>query len=598
MDITQSLDNENIKVGEDLIKNALNLLFKHNYSEAYSVISEAQKVFTSEKSGKHISICLSLIGLLEYYKSNKYIKALTYINDAKYLANFSKSQTSVIINKIASGDIYLAEKNFETALADYEKAKSLAKKKDEYKVLEEIEGRIATLRSRYKKHTNHSAEEIPIEHIPGKTKKKDPITALLKISQSIAAETDIDTLLEVIAEETKSAIQADRCSVFLYDKERDELWSKVALGMDRQEIRFPASKGLAGFVVKTGETINIKDAYNDDKFNKEIDLQTGYRTKTILCMPIKNMKQEIIGVFQVLNKLDGEFEEEDEDLLIAIGSSAGISLENAQLFKQQQHMLQEQKQIFDSFIDTLAASIDARDKITSGHSSRVKLYSSLIAKQFNLDSRMVEIIEKAATLHDIGKIGIRDSVLQKDGKLTDEEYKHIQQHVEITHKILEKIHMSDDFKLVTEIACSHHEKMNGTGYYRHLKGEEIPFGGRILAVSDVFDAITSKRHYRDKMPILNVITILLKDSGTHFDKIIVDCFLSIPLDKIVQVFLTENNMTLDKEDRLFLMNYNLYDLYKLISTKTESDMTDEEKKFVTLFNKYYTAKSAIEEISE
>src|SRR5574344_2591049 len=557
MDVTENLTNKNIEDGENLIKESLKALFCHNYSGAYETILNAQKLFTSEKSGKHISICLSLIGLLEYYKSNKYIKALTYINDAKYLANFSKSQTSVIINKIASGDIYLAEKNFETALADYEKAKSLAKKKDEYKVLEEIEGRIATLRSRYKKHTNHSAEEIPIEHIPGKTKKKDPITALLKISQSIAAETDIDTLLEVIAEETKAAIQADRCSVFLYDKETDELWSKVALGMDRQEIRFPATKGLAGFVAKTGETINIKDAYNDDRFNKEIDLQTGYRTKTILCMPIKNMKQEIIGAFQVLNKLDGEFEEEDEDLLIAIGSSAGISLENAQLFKQQQHMLIEQKQVFDSFIDTLAASIDARDKITSGHSSRVKLYSVLIAKQFNLDSRMVEIIEKAATLHDIGKIGISDSVLQKDGKLTDEEYKHIQQHVRITHNIVNKIYMSPDFRIITEIACSYHEKYDGTGYYRHLKGEEITLGGRILAVSDVFDAITSKRHYRDKMPILNVITINVKGAGTHFDKNIVDTFLSISSDKIIKVFLSESNAKIKQEDERILKKIDL-----------------------------------------
>src|SRR5574344_2049068 len=598
MDVTQSLNNEEIKKGEELIKSTLDLLFKHNYSSAYTTILDAQKIFIEEKSSKHISICLSLVGLLEYYKSNKYIRALTYINDGKYLANFSRSQTAIIINKIASGDIYLSEKNYETALADYEKAKNITKKKDEYEILEEIEKRIATLRARYKDQTNCSAEEIPIAHIPGKTKKKDPLTALLKISQTISAETDIDTLLEVIAEETKSAIQADRCSVFLYDKEKDELWSKVALGMDRQEIRFPASKGLAGFVVKTGEPINIKDAYNDDRFNKEIDLQTGYRTKTILCMPIKNLKQEIIGAFQVLNKLDGEFEEEDEDLLIAIGSSAGVSLENAQLFKQQQHMLQEQKQIFDSFIDTLAASIDARDKITSGHSSRVKLYSSLIAKQFNLDNRMIEIVEKAATLHDIGKIGIRDAVLQKDGKLTDEEYQHIQKHVEITHDILEKIHMSDDFKLVTEIACTHHEKYNGTGYYRHLKGEEIPFGGRILAVSDVFDAITSKRHYRDKMPILNVITILIKDSGTHFDKVIVDCFLSISIDKIIQVFLTENNLQFDRDDKNLLKDYNLADLYKLLSTKTEEQMNEDEKKFVTLFNKYYTAKSAIEEISE
>ena len=377
-------------------------------------------------------------------------------------------------------------------------------------------------------------------------------------------------------------------------KKNEELWSKVALGMDSQEIRFPADKGLAGHVVKSGETINIKDAYLDGRFNKEIDLQTGYKTKTILCMPIKNLKQEIIGAFQVLNKIDGYFSEEDEDLLVAIGSSAGIALENAQLFKQQKEMFIEQKQVFDSFIDTLAASIDARDKITSGHSTRVRLYSGLIVRKLNLDEKTIEIIEKAATLHDIGKIGIRDSVLQKEGKLTDEEYQHIQEHAEITHDILEKIHMSEDFKLVTEIACSHHEKYDGSGYYRHLKGEEINLGGRILAVSDVFDAITSKRHYRDKMPIVNVLDILLKSCGNHFDCGIVDCFLSISADKIIEVFLTENNLVLEKEHRKLLEQYCMKDLYKFLTQDEQETLADKEKTFTELFQCYYMAKSSRE----
>ena len=114
--------------------------------------------------------------------------------------------------------------------------------------------------------------------------------------------------------------------------------------------------------------------------------------------------------------------------------------------------------------------------------------------------------------------------------LTPEEYKHIQEHVQITHNILDKIYMSNDFKMITEIACSHHEKYDGSGYYRHLKGEDIPYGGRILAVADVFDAITSRRHYRDKMPIQNVIDILLEGKNKHFDGNLVDVFLKIPAD--------------------------------------------------------------------
>lgn len=575
MNIKQEIQNETINEGKSLIKIAIEHLINKSYDNSLSTLAKAQKLFSQENSPENVSICISLIGLIEYLKDpNKYLKSLTYINDGKYLATCSDNLGAKLINEFTIAFVESEEKNLEIAKIHYENARRYALIVDEFGLLGLIEENINRLKT---------SGEAP--------QKRDPLIALLKIGQTVAAETNIDVLLKVIAEETKSAIQADRCSVFLYDKRNNELWSKIALGMNSQEIRFPAGKGLAGHVVKTGETINIKNAYIDERFNKEIDLQTGYKTTTILCMPIKNLNQEIIGAFQVLNKLNGEFTEEDEDLLVAIGSSAGIALENAQLFKQQKEMLIEQQQVFDSFIDTLAASIDARDKITAGHSSRVRLYSNLISRELGLDEKFIEIVGKAATLHDIGKIGIRDSVLQKEGKLTEEEYKHIQEHVEITYNILGKIHMSDEFKLVTEIACSHHEKYDGTGYYRKIKGENITLGGRILAVSDVFDAITSKRHYRDKMPMINVIDILLKDSGTHFDKKVVDCLLVASTDKIVQVFLTENNLTLEDSHQKILAQYSMMDLHNLSTQKSPEELTKEEKNFINLFHFYYTEKS-------
>lgn len=575
MDRNQISTIENTSQANEIIKSILKLLFSNNYEQCISITLEFQKKFIEQNSSENIAIGLSVIGLSEYLKDKeKYLKSLIYLNDSKYLADSINSKTAKLINEYAFAKIEFQEQNLKEALLHYENAKKYALIKDEYGLISVIDGEINKLKE---------CQCIP--------QKRDPLIALLKIGQAVSAETDINVLLKVIAEETKAAIQADRCSVFLYDKKNEELWSKVALGMESQEIRFPANKGLAGHVVKSGETINIKDAYSDKRFNKEIDMQTGYKTKTILCMPIKNLNQQIIGAFQVLNKSQGEFNDEDEDLLIAIGSSAGIALENAQLFKKQQEMFLEQKQVFDSFIDTLATSIDARDKITAGHSSRVRLYSGLIARELQLDEKLVEIIETAATLHDIGKIGIRDSVLQKEGKLTDEEYKHIQEHVEITHNILEKIHMSDDFKLVAEIACSHHEKYNGMGYYRKLAGENIPLGGRILAVSDVFDAITSKRHYRDKMPMNNVIEILLKDSGSHFDKKIVDCFLSISVDKIIRVFLTENHLILDDSHKEILEKYSMTDLYEILTQKQHEELNEKEINFINLFHLYYTAKT-------
>jgi putative nucleotidyltransferase with HDIG domain len=554
----------------ELIKQGLNFLENRKYEEAIKVFENAQKTYAQESSEEKISIVLSFLGMTKYLIDTANCEiALKIINDAKHLAQFSKNTTAMVANEYAHGTVDFGEGNTDIALMHFNNAKDiLINFGDELSLM----GYVLT---RTKQIQNNLAFTSPV--------KSDPLVSLVKIGRSITAVTDINVLLKVIAEETKIAIQADRCTVFLLDKEKNELWSKVALGMDSQEIRFPADKGLAGYVVKTGEPLNIPDAYNDSRFNPDIDKKTGYVTKTILCMPIKNNNQEIIGAFQVLNKIGGIFTKGDEELLVAIGGNASIALENAQLFEQQKELYKEQKTLFESFIDTLATSIDARDKITAGHSSRVKLYSMLLADELGCDEKFKELIEKAAILHDIGKIGIRDSVLQKEGKLTDEEYKHIQEHVKITHDILEKIHMSEDFKMITEIACSHHEKFDGSGYYRQLAGENIPYGGRILAVADVFDAITSKRHYRDKMPIQNVIDILISGKNKHFDGNLVDVFLNISADKIVNVFLTENHNSLKDEDKELLSHFNLKDICDFITGEN-----CENKHIADLFNFYYS----------
>ncbi len=561
-----------IECDTDIIRKGLALLAEKAYDEALKTFEEARNFYGTKNASGYLSVSLSLFGLALYLKDkSRYEEVLRILNDARFMAENSKSDTGKIVNEYAKGTVAFGEGLKDTALMYFEHAKNIAMiAGDEFSI-------IGYTLTRIKEIKNDEDFTLPV--------KSDPLVSLVKIGRSISAVTDIDILLKVIAEETKIAIQADRCTVFMYDKEKNELWSKVALGLDSQEIRFPADKGLAGYVVKTGEPLNIPDAYSDPRFNPDIDKETGYRTKTILCMPIKNNNKEIIGAFQVLNKLGGVFTKGDEDLLAAIGGSASIALENAQLFEQQKELYKEQKILFESFIDTLAKSIDARDKITAGHSSRVKLYSMLLVDELGCDENFKELVEKAAILHDIGKIGIRDSVLQKEGKLTDDEYKHIQEHVRITHDILEKIHTSENFKIITEIACSHHEKYDGSGYYRHLAGEDIPYGGRILAVADVFDAITSRRHYRDKMPIQNVIDILISGKNKHFDGNLVDAFLKISLDKIVRVFLTENHHSLTDEDAVTLSRYNLLDIYNFI---TGENVSDENRHIAELFNFYYS----------
>ena len=532
----------------DSAKKEIKSKFEDNYNESQLDINS-------------ISMSLSAY-IMAMNNEVPYKNILKIMQESAELVRISKSIPAEIIKEFVLGELYYKNDDLFVALCHYNNAINLCSETD-LGIQEHIVLRIRQIKEN---------QQFIL------TPTNDPLLSLVKIGRSITAQTDIDKLLKVIAEETKNALQADRCTVFLLDKEKNELWSKTALGLGSHEIRFPVDKGLAGYTVRTGESINIKDAYNDNRFNPDVDKSTGYKTKTILCMPIKNNNQEIIGAFQVLNKVNGTFNKNDENLLIAIGGSASIALENAQLFE-------EQKLLLNSFIDTLASSIDARDKITAGHSTRVKLYAMLIAEALHLNDKARSILEKAATLHDIGKIGIRDSVLQKEGKLTDEEYKHIQEHVKITHNILENFGFNEDFKEIDDIACSHHEKYDGTGYYRRLKGEEIPLGGRILAVADVFDAITSKRHYRDKMPIINVIDILINGKNTHFDKNLIDVFMEIPLNKIINVFLTENHNKLTAKDDKILGKYSLKYLYE-VSTQKVKNKDDEG--VLNLFNNYYS----------
>ena len=158
------------------------------------------------------------------------------------------------------------------------------------------------------------------------------LNALLEVSRALGAEMHLDNLLPVIIHKTTEVMDAERSSLFIYDPDSDELWSKVAEGMDEKTIRFPAGVGIAGDVAKTLETANIPDAYDDSRFNPEFDKQSDFKTKSVLCMPMTTRKGELIGVVQVLNKTDGgTFQESDEKLLEALCIQAGVAIVRARL---------------------------------------------------------------------------------------------------------------------------------------------------------------------------------------------------------------------------------------------------------------------------
>jgi HD-GYP domain-containing protein (c-di-GMP phosphodiesterase class II) len=248
---------------------------------------------------------------------------------------------------------------------------------------------------------------------------------LLEVAKSLGAERDTKKLLTMILNDAAAVIDADRCSLFVVDRAHPtDLVASIAQGVaaDDEVIRFPIGKGIAGQCAETKQVINIEDAYADPRFNQEFDKTTGYRTKSILTVPMLDNEGHCTGVIQALNKKGApHFTDEDIELLLALGGSAAVSLENAHLHEDIENLLK-------SFMEASVYAIEARDPTTSGHSVRVAQLSVSLAKAVNKapppehrdvrfsDAELREL-RFAGLLHDFGKVGVREHVLVKANKL-------------------------------------------------------------------------------------------------------------------------------------------------------------------------------------
>jgi len=408
------------------------------------------------------------------------------------------------------------------------------------------------------------------------------LRAMCEVSDAVAGTLDLDRLLDLIVAKTTEIMAADRSSLFLIDWDTEELWSKVAQGVRFMEIRFPMHMGLAGAVATTGEVLNIPDAYDDERFNREFDKRTGYRTKSVLAVPMNNKAGDRIGVMQVLNKKGDEvFTLQDEAILCSLAGQAAIAVENSQLYE-------EQKKSFISFVGTLATAMDARDPITAGHSKRVTDYSIAIAEELDYSEKQLEVLNAAALMHDIGKIGVPEVVLFKDGKLDDEEYKIIQSHASHTLNILEKIHFDREKKEIPMMAASHHERIDGSGYPLGLAGDDIPEEGRVLAIGDIFDAITSRRHYRDRMEFIRVMRILDEESQSHIQPEFLDAFKRLSVRRIMQIMEQDNAEPIEGGDQELFGKYTLGALQDILERlDREETVSEEEQLLVDRYSFYY-----------
>ncbi len=332
---------------------------------------------------------------------------------------------------------------------------------------------------------------------------------LYTLSLDIFGARNIDELLTVVMSRVTKAMRADRSTLFIVDQESRVIWSKVAQGTEPFTV--PMGRGISGHVAQTGETLNIPDAYQDERFNPEVDRRTGYKTNSILCMPVKDREGVVIAVIQAINKLDGVFSPQDEDFLRALSAQIQLAIENSTLY-------QDLKSLFESMMEAMASTIDARHPTTAGHTMRVRSYSLAIAAEMGYSEEDLEILNYAALLHDYGKIGVRESILTKPGRLTEDEYFEMKRHVVYTMEILNKIRFAPRFREIPEIAGHHHERVDGRGYPDGLTGDQMHPLSKVMAVADVFDALTSVRDYRNPLDPNEVLEMMKKDVGTHFDE--------------------------------------------------------------------------------
>ena len=230
---------------------------------------------------------------------------------------------------------------------------------------------------------------------------------------------------------------------------------------------------------------------------------------------------------------------------------SGITQRNAEMLDKQKelsdqvtHEMERRTQMQNRVIEDLAAVIETRDVGTGEHVIRTKKYVGMIAREMQkypkykniLTNKYIKQIENSAPLHDVGKIAVRDAILLKPGRLTPEEFDEMKKHSakggEMINNIFSNLDDDEFFKIAYDIAVSHHEKWDGTGYPNGLKGEDIPLSGRIMAIADVYDALTSKRVYKDSMPPEKAFDIIVEGRGTHFDPDIIDIVITIK-DKFI-----------------------------------------------------------------
>lgn len=344
------------------------------------------------------------------------------------------------------------------------------------------------------------------------------LSTLFEVGKTISSTLDLEKVLALILEVSARIMDASICSLRLLRQEHDIVLS-ASSGLNKvyfkEEGFLEKRKSIAQQAIKKRKPIVITNISQDNEYIHP-DYAKKEMVSSLACVPLISRGKEI-GVLTVYSAQTRRYNADQIDLLSALADQAAIAVTNATLHE-------EIHQTFLNTVKALAAAVEAKDPYTRGHCDMVEKYAVEIAKELGLQSEHIEKIQIAAILHDIGKIGVKEDVLLKPGKLTDEEFEIIKSHPTISAKILGPANFPDKIMAAVKF---HHEQIDGKGYPNNLTNEEIPIEASIVKVADAFCAMNSDRPYRQTLPFDVILNELKKDSGIKFDSNVIDALLKV-----------------------------------------------------------------------
>lgn len=339
----------------------------------------------------------------------------------------------------------------------------------------------------------------------------EELSLIRSISGRLGSEMDVETICRLVLAEADRILSARTIFIMLLDADRRGLSTRFAMGLDAEPalgFRCPVSSGLVGHVFRQGEPITVCDISGDNR------IRLPFPATSILCVPLMSDRKPV-GMVIASDKLSGEeFWSQELKLMSIFASEVGVSIRKANLYG-------EFKTLFLSTVEALASAIDAKDPYTYGHSRRVARFAISICVELGMSKERIRKVELASLLHDIGKIGTPESILQKPGMLDPDEYEKIKEHPAKGAEILSSI---VELQGITPWIRHHHEWYDGGGYPDRIAEKQIPLEARVIKIADAFDAMTSDRPYRKGLPPDEAVKIMEQFARSHFDPHVLGAF--------------------------------------------------------------------------